>query len=309
MNKVTIGLGMVILLIIGGAGCDSGELVTPLVPQTSSTVDVNPIVTSSPTEPIIAPISTSQTTTTKATTSKNVRNLSLKPLAEVKSPLVLTGEARSWYFEGSFPVELQDANGHVLATGIAQAESDWMASGFVPFRVELRFRIVTSTVGVLVLKKDNPSDLRKYDESIQLPLNLQPGIAEQRVINLYYYRTSNDIGDDGNQKCSTDGLVALTRTIPLTMSPLQDTLNLLINFRPHGYETEEGITSEFPLTGFSLLSATQKNGDFVVTFTQPSSSVNLTSCQKQILKYQIMATAKQFETVKTLELLPTNLFK
>lgn len=309
MKKLTVGLGMVFFLVIGGAGCGSSELITPLPAPVTSTIDVNPVVISSPAEPILVPTSTNQTSTIKSTTSKNVRNLSLKPFAEVKSPLVLTGQAKGWYFEASFPVELQDANGHVLATGAAQAEGNWMVSGFIPFRAELTFRVTATTTGVLVLKKDNPSGIPKYDESVRLPLTLKPGAAEQRVINLYYYRASNDIGDDGNQKCSTDGLVALTRTIPLTMTPLQDAINLLINYSPYGYEAEEGVTSEFPLSGFSLVSATQKNGDFIVTFTAPGPSVNLTACQKNILKYQIEATAKQFDTVKSLKLFPENLFR
>ena len=43
--------------------------------------------------------------------------------ATIPQPLTITGRARGgWYFEASFPVELRDANGALLAQTIAQAQ-------------------------------------------------------------------------------------------------------------------------------------------------------------------------------------------
>lgn len=43
--------------------------------------------------------------------------------ATITSPLTITGKARGgWYFEASFPVELKNAGGTVIATGVAQAQ-------------------------------------------------------------------------------------------------------------------------------------------------------------------------------------------
>lgn len=93
----------------------------------------------------------------------------------IASPLLITGEARgTWYFEASFPIKLYDENNSLMAVGIAQAQSDWMTTDFVPFQVEMIFsNTTTSTKGVLVLEKDNPSGLSEYDDQLIIPIKFQ----------------------------------------------------------------------------------------------------------------------------------------
>jgi Immunoglobulin-like domain of bacterial spore germination. len=86
------------------------------------------------------------------------------------SPLTATGEARGWYFEGSFPVELKDENGAILAMGQATAQGDWMSSDFVAFKATLTFAKPTSASGTLILKKDNPSGLPANDDQVSVPV-------------------------------------------------------------------------------------------------------------------------------------------
>jgi len=90
------------------------------------------------------------------------------------SPLTVTGEARGWYFEGTFPVELKDANGSALATGQATAQSDWTTANFVPFKAVLTFAKPATASGTLILKKDNPSGLPANDDqaSVKVQFNL-----------------------------------------------------------------------------------------------------------------------------------------
>ncbi len=91
--------------------------------------------------------------------------------AKVSSPLVVTGEARgTWFFEASFPVRLFDANGQELTVGIAQAEGEWMTTEFVPFTATLNFGTPSTSQGVLVLQKDNPSGLPEHDAEVRLPV-------------------------------------------------------------------------------------------------------------------------------------------
>ena len=93
------------------------------------------------------------------------------PNALVTSPLTVTGEARgTWYFEASFPVELFDANGLMLAQVPAQAQGEWMTTDFVPFSVTLTFSVPTTKTGTLVLKKDNPSGLPEFDDELRIPV-------------------------------------------------------------------------------------------------------------------------------------------
>ena len=107
----------------------------------------------------------------------------LSPVANavVTSPLALTGEAGGWYFEGSFPVELVDAAGNILAQGPAQATGDWMTVNFVPFTALLTFTNPytvgdpeSEKLGKIILRKDNPSGLLKNDDFLEIPVRFAP---------------------------------------------------------------------------------------------------------------------------------------
>lgn len=99
------------------------------------------------------------------------------PLAEdlVQSPLTVEGEARgSWYVEGSFPVSLVDAKGSILAKGHAEALGDWTTGEFVSFRAELEFfGPVSSPLGYLILKKDNPSGLPEQADEMRIAVRFR----------------------------------------------------------------------------------------------------------------------------------------
>ena len=88
----------------------------------------------------------------------------------VRSPLIVTGEARGvWYFEASFPLILTDTDGNVLAEGFATADDDWMTEEYVSFQGELIFEIPDLIEeGILILKKDNPSGLPENDDSFEV---------------------------------------------------------------------------------------------------------------------------------------------
>jgi hypothetical protein len=80
------------------------------------------------------------------------------PGQTVSSPLIVRGSARgAWFFEASFPVTLLDGHGAVLARGPAQAQGDWMTSGWVPFSATLAFPPPATTTGTLVVENANPS--------------------------------------------------------------------------------------------------------------------------------------------------------
>ena len=90
----------------------------------------------------------------------------------VTSPLSITGTARgTWYFEASFPVQLLDASGTVIAEHYASAQGEWMTENFVPFSDTLVFTPQTpGTTGTLVLKRDNPSGLPENDAEVRIPV-------------------------------------------------------------------------------------------------------------------------------------------
>lgn len=99
-----------------------------------------------------------------------------RPNQTVSSPLVVTGEARGyWFFEADFPVVLVDWDGRIIAEGIATAQDEWMTEEFVPFEAELEFEIpedIYSYNGALILQKDNPSGLPENDDALEIPVTL-----------------------------------------------------------------------------------------------------------------------------------------
>ena len=95
------------------------------------------------------------------------------PNTVITSPLVVKGEAKGgWYFEGSFPVTLTNWDGEIIAQGVAQAQGEWMTPNFVPFTATLNFTKPSyGQNGFLILKKDNPSDLRQFDDLLEIPVS------------------------------------------------------------------------------------------------------------------------------------------
>jgi hypothetical protein len=94
-----------------------------------------------------------------------------QPNEVIKSPFEITGEARGyWFFEASFPIKLTDENGKELDRTIAQAKSDWMTEDFVPFETTLEFQKPETNRGVLILEKDNPSDLPENADELRIPV-------------------------------------------------------------------------------------------------------------------------------------------
>lgn len=95
-----------------------------------------------------------------------------KPGSSIGSPLKITGRARgTWFFEASFPVELTDQDGTVIAQTAAQAKGDWMTSDWVPFEATITFpKQISGESGTLVVRKDNPSGLPANDDSRTVPI-------------------------------------------------------------------------------------------------------------------------------------------
>lgn len=91
--------------------------------------------------------------------------------AKVTTPLVVVGQVPgNWSFEASFPVQLKDEGGRVIAQSVAQVTGDWMTDQLVPFTAKLEFSSAESGEGTLVINKDNPSGLAQNDDSVVIPV-------------------------------------------------------------------------------------------------------------------------------------------
>jgi len=237
-----------------------------------------------------------------------IRVFSPQANEKVSSPLSIKGEARGfWFFEGTFPVKLLDDKGNVIAQHYAQVKGDWMTEDFVPFEVELVFEAPTAQKGWLVLEKDNPSDLSENADELRIPIIFY----SSKTVKLYYYNPEKDKDESGNIQCSRDGLVSVEREIPITKTPIQDTIKLLLKGQENLTEAEKalGITTEYPLEDFSLKSASLKDGILTLEFEDPNYKTGGGSCRVGILWFQIETTAKQFPEVQQVKFLPEELFQ
>lgn len=234
-----------------------------------------------------------------------------KPDEKIKSPLNIKGEARgSWFFEAEFLAELYDSNDNLLGKTILTAKKDWMTEDFVPFEGELNFAQPLTAFGVLKFLSANPSGLPENQKVFEVPVQFDK--PSYKKVLLYYYDPEQDKDEQDNIKCSRDGLVPIEREIPLTKTPIQDTINLLLKGKENltQEEVNKGITTEYPLDGFSLEEANLKeDGTLILKFNDSINKTSGGSCRVGILWFQIETTAKQFSGVKNVQFLPEELFQ
>ncbi|MFH1551467.1 MAG: Gmad2 immunoglobulin-like domain-containing protein, partial [bacterium] len=233
-----------------------------------------------------------------------------RPNQIIQSPILIEGEARGyWFFEATFPIKLINENGEVIVQYYAQTKDDWMTEDFVSFEVELDFEIINTQKGTLILEKSNPSDLPENYDELRIPVILEKTEKTLQTIKLYYYNPDLDKDETGNVFCSKKGLVAVERKIPVTKTPIQDAIKLLLLGELTNEEKDQGITTEYPLTGFSLKGASLKEGSLMLEFNDPNNKTIGGSCRIGILWFQIEATAKQFSQIQEVEFMSENLFQ
>ena len=105
------------------------------------------------------------------------------PDQTVSSPLFISGEATgSWFFEGSFPVQLVDLDGEIISSGIVQAKSEWTTPDFVEFEGSLDF-YTDHDSGILIFKNDNPSGLPENEVTYSVPVKFQKLDQKELVEN------------------------------------------------------------------------------------------------------------------------------
>jgi len=131
----------------------------------------------------------------------------------------------------------------------------------------------------------------------------------EKPVKLYYYNPDLDKDESGNTACSRSGLVPVEREIPITQTPIQDTIKLLLSGKLTDEERSRGINTEYPLEGFSLKGASLKDGVLTLEFDDPNNKTVGGSCRAGILWFQIETTAKQFPEVKEVRFLPEELFQ
>jgi hypothetical protein len=124
------------------------------------------------TQPASSTVLEFKTVTTKKGKTDSLRNIKVDSSGgKLSDPLKITGEARLWYFEAVFPIELRDSAGRMLGLGPAQAQSDWMTEEWVPFEVQFTFpEQPAGSRGTIIMMNDNPSGLEENSDSFEIPV-------------------------------------------------------------------------------------------------------------------------------------------
>jgi len=236
-----------------------------------------------------------------------IKSSNPRPNQTILSPLFIKGKARgSWFFEASFPIKLLDIDGKEIALTIAQAKSDWMTEDFVPFEAVLQFVTPDIKEGTLVFKKDNPSGLAEQDDELVIPIKFSEAVKN---VQLYYYNQKRDQEIADYISCGPEAVLPVSREIALTQTPIQDTINLLLEGNLTPEEKEAGFSPMFPLEGVKLTGANLKDGTLTLEFDDPFSRTGGGACRAGILWNQIRKTAQQFSEVKDVRFLPEELFQ
>lgn len=143
------------------------------IPQIPSSPNPNVPATNTPaTTPTPTPAPAAQVTYKNASTTR-IQVTTPAPGVTLPSTFTVTGKAvGGWYFEASFPYEVQDANGKKIAEGPVQAQGDWMTPEFVPFTLQITVPNYKGKAA-LILHNDNPSGLPENAASISIPVTIQ----------------------------------------------------------------------------------------------------------------------------------------
>jgi hypothetical protein len=97
------------------------------------------------------------------------------PNSDIRSPLQIKGKAKGyWFFEGSFPVRLEDGSGNTLFSGSIQTQGNWMTEEFVNFEKEITFSAPDDERGYLIFNRANASGLQENDRTYRMPVLFPP---------------------------------------------------------------------------------------------------------------------------------------
>jgi len=230
-------------------------------------------------------------TTTPAAEFEAIKIDMPAPEEVVSSPVQFHGTARgTWYFEGSFPVQVLDAYGNILGTGIATANGEWMTEDFVPFSGSVGIMSPGTEDGEVVFKKDNPSGLPKNDAEVHIPVYFTAPSPSMKV--LVYFGNSNY---GSTENCTN--VFPVVRNIPKSPEVGRRALEELLK-GPTKEETSQGyftnINEDVILQKLEI-----KKGIAYADFDEKLQTNVGGSCKIGGIREQITETLKQFSTISS----------
>ena len=156
------------------------------------------------------------------------------------------------------------------------------------------------------LQLDKMSDSWNKSDPIQNGLE----IVWPKTVNLYYFNQLEDAKLPVEQQLNYSSILAVPRVISDSKNIIEDTINLLLEWNLNSAERTAGFTSEFPNQDFRLISSELKSDwTLELRFNEVMWFTSWWSARVFILKASIEKTAKQFDMVKIVKILPDTLFQ
>ena len=198
----------------------------------------------------------------------------------------------TWFFEGSFPVSIEDPSGKVLSEGFVTAQSDWMTTLPIVFKGTLKGPGNYSGKAVLVLKKDNPSGLPENDVRYEIPVNIT---ASEVPLDIPFFVFFGKYGPDSSMG-ACENVFAAERRSPKTLSAGRNATEELLK-GPTPEEEKSGYFTSIN-SGVKLNSISIENGTARVDFDPELEKAVGGSCRVLAIRTQITRTLLQFPSVK-----------
>ncbi len=218
-----------------------------------------------------------------------IRIITPRPNTDIKSPIIIEGEARgSWFFEASFPIKLYDENNKLLATAIAQAQSDWMTENFVKFEAKFIYHIDKAGKGTLVLEKNNPSGLSENADELRVPIKYDAN-EESMTVKAYFNNSKMD------PEFSCDKVFPVERAVPKSEAVALVALTELLKGVTES-EKDAGFFTNIN-SGVNIQNLTIENGIAKVDLNEQLESKISGACMVTAIRTEITQTLMQFPTV------------
>lgn len=210
----------------------------------------------------------------------------------IVSPLSISGEARgTWFFEGSFSGELLDENGESVSNFLAEAQGEWMTTEFVPFKATLEFTKPKTQTGVLVFHKDNPSDMREFDDELRIPVRFDTS-SSSISFKIYFPNDKKSGPDDTTCQSVYPVLRTAEKTSALARSAILELLEGMTEA-----EKKDGFTTSIN-SGVKLQKLSIIQGTAYADFDNALQDKVGGSCMVSMIRSQIKTTLKQFPTIE-----------
>ena len=223
-----------------------------------------------------------------------MRGLNVVAGDEVTFPFTLTGEARgSWYFEGIFPVRVEDGSGDNVVEHSAQAQGEWMTEGFVPFAAILSpSGAIPSGEATLVIEKANASGLPEHADAIRIPIRV---LGDSMTVKVYFINQDQD-----PQRLDCSLVDAVSRTVPKSVAAARAALEMLLA-GPTESEKQAGFITVIN-SGVTVASLSIQDGVAHVTFSAGLQQDVGGSCRVTTIRSQVEQTLMQFPSVTSVRI-------